>query len=363
MRIPIDTDSVMRTIQRHWEHQQQVVASSSARIATGSRLVGAVDDAAGVAIAERVRAQFEGLRQAARNTQEGVNFVQIAEGTLSQTTDLVQRMRVIAVQSANGTYTDDQRTLLQRAVVLTLDELDAMVRRSHANDINLVDGSRSSLRVQAGPAATDALELALGSNDSAALGLTELSVATQADSVSALDRLDEAIDVLNEHRAEMASARARMERMITSLGATEDATRATQARINDADLGAETVRMLRAQIASDAGAAMMVHGRQATQLVLNLLLPQEPSGSGAAAGAVGSSAGAPAGAGASTPKSGAVPTSPPGVVAPGGVAVEAPRPGGVPGVARSLEPIAVSAGGSGGTGGSASGTDTAGRWG
>lgn len=352
MRIPIDTDSALRTIQRHWEHQQQVVASSSARIATGSRLVGAVDDAAGVAIAERVRAQFEGLRQAARNTQEGVNFVQIAEGTLSQTTDLVQRMRVIALQSANGTYTDDQRTMLQRAVVLTLDELDAMVRRSHVNDINLLDGSRPSLRVQAGPTATDTLDLTLGSNDSAALGVGELSVATQADSVSALDRLDEAIDVLNEHRAEMASARARMERTITSLGASQDLARATHARINDTDLGAETVRMLRAQIASDSGAAMMVQVRQATQLVLNLLLPQESSRSGAAAEAVGSRAGA-TGAGASTPTSGAP------MPAPAPVAVETPGTGGVQGVAPSREPIAkpitvpiaVPAGGSGGTGG------------
>lgn len=278
MRIA-DSESFMRTIQRHCEQQQAIIASSTARIATGSRLVGAVDDAAGVAIAQRVRSQFESMRQASRNAQEGVNFVHVAQSTLTHSVDLVQRMRVMALQSANGTYSDDQRAYLQRSVVLTLDELDALARRVAAGDVNLLDGARGSLRVQAGPGAGDTIEVASRDADHEALGLGALSVATQTDAVSALDRLDEAITLLNEHRAEMAAARARMERMVDSLGAGEEVARASHARINDVDIAGETVRMLRAQIASDAGAAMMVQVRQATQLVLNLLLPQESSGS------------------------------------------------------------------------------------
>lgn len=277
MRIPVDTDYAMRTVQRHWEHQQQVIASSSARIATGSRLVGAVDDAAGVAIAERVRSQFEAMRQLSRNAQDGINFVQIAEGTLTGSTDLVQRMRVMALQSANGTYTDDQRSHLQRSVVLTLDELDALAHRSSANGVGLLDGSRSALSITTSPDGRGPLQVALPTADSDGIGLAGLSIATQEDATSALDVLDEALEVLYEHRAEMAAARSRMERMIDTLGAAQEQATASHARINDADLGQETVRMLRAQIASDAGAAMMVQVRQATQLVLNLLLPQAPS--------------------------------------------------------------------------------------
>lgn len=107
----------------------------------------------GVAIAQKVRAQFESMRQVARNAQEGVNSVRIAEVTLTQGTDLVQRMRVMALQSANGTFTDEQRGYLQRAVVLTLDELDALAHRSGSGDVNLLDGSRTMLRVHAGPGA------------------------------------------------------------------------------------------------------------------------------------------------------------------------------------------------------------------
>lgn len=208
MRIPNDTEALMRTVTRHWQQQQQIVASSSARIATGTRLVSAVDDAAGVAIAERVRSQFEALYQAGRNAQDGINFVEIAQSSLGQMTDLVQRMRVFALQSANGVYDDGQRGYLQRATVLTLDELDALSRRSHANGINMLDGSRSNLRIQNGANGGDGFDIALKTVDSDAIGLGDLSVATQEDAVSALDRLDEALEVLFEHRAELAAAQA-----------------------------------------------------------------------------------------------------------------------------------------------------------
>ena len=276
MRIPNDTEALMRTVTRHWQQQQQIVASSSARIATGTRLVSAVDDAAGVAIAERVRSQFESLYQAGRNAQNGINFVEIAQGSLSQMTDLVQRMRVFALQSANGAYDDGQRGFLQRATVLTLDELDALSRRSHANDVNMLDGSRSNLRIQNGANAGDGFDIALRAADSDSIGLGDLSVATQDDAVSALDRLDEALEVLFEHRAELAAAQNRMASAIKTLGVSAENTQATHARISDADIGHETVRMLRAEIASQAGAAMMVQVRQATETVMQLLLPEPP---------------------------------------------------------------------------------------
>lgn len=285
MRIPNDTEALMRTVTRHWQQQQQIVASSSARIATGTRLVSAVDDAAGVAITERVRSQFESLYQAGRNAQDGINFVEIAQGSLSQMTDLVQRMRVFALQSANGTYDDGQRGFLQRATVLALDELDAINRRAHANDIGMLDGSRSSLRIQTGAHGGDGLDIPLRAADSGAIGLTDLSVATQEDAVSALDRLDEALEVLFEHRAELAAAQNRMARTIETLGVSAENTQASHARISDADIGHEAVRMLRAQIASQAGAAMMVQVRQATETVMQLLLPEPPSSKASASSA------------------------------------------------------------------------------
>ncbi len=284
MRVPVDTDAMMRLVNRHWEQQQQIVASSSARIATGTRLVSAVDDVAGVAIAERVRSQFEALHQAGRNAQEGINFVEIAQGSLTQTTTLVQRLRVLALQSANGTFDDSQRGLLQRTVVLTLDELDALVRRSQANGIGLLDGSRPSLSVQTGTGAGDVFDVALRAADRDALGLGPLSVATQEDSVSALDRLDEAIEILNAHRAEMAAAQNRLAHMVRTLGASGEAAEAAHARISDADIGVETARLLRAQISSQAGAAMMVQVRQAMETVLHLLLPPAGAPDAAASG-------------------------------------------------------------------------------
>lgn len=330
MRIPVDTDILARTAARSWEASQASAATAARRLATGERVSSAIDDAAGLAIAERLRAQYEGLYQASRNAQEGVNFLQIAEGALSHTGDLLQRIRVLALQSANGTFEDRQRSLLQKVVDRTLDEIDAVAHGARYNGAALLDGSRTQWTLQVGADAGDTFTVRLDAATADALGLdgtmderavTEmrfaqaaldlgpLSIETREKAVTAIEILDRALAYVLAERAEHGASVNRLDFMIRTLGVTAENIDAAHSRIIDADIPAETARLLRSQIAGEASATMMAQAQRAQALVLELLRPlatpkTEPvrtvSAAMQEAGGSGRSSGAPAPATASS---------------------------------------------------------------
>lgn len=294
MRIPVDVDALARSAARAWETAASDATVATRRLATGTRVMSAVDDAAGLAIAERMRAQFEGLFQASRNAQEGVNFLAVAEGALSRTGDMLHRIRVLAVQSANGTYNDAQRAVLQGVVDRTLDEIDAVAHGTRYNGAALLDGTRTQWTLHVGADTGDTFTVTLGAATADALGLDgtlderaaaearfaraaldlgPLSIATQHQAVNALDIVDRALAYLLTERAEHGASLERLEAMIDSLGASAQAVDGARARITDADVPAETARLLRARIAGESSAAVMAQAQRAQALVLELLRP------------------------------------------------------------------------------------------
>lgn len=318
MRVPVDTDALMHSIQRHWSAQQQVAQSSRARLASGTRIVSAADDAAGLAIAERMRSVASGRYQASRNAQEGVNLVQIADGAMSQMSELLQRMRVFAVQSANGTYSGPQRSALQKALEHSLAAFDTVVANTTYNGKSVLDGSRASVSVQVGPDGGQSLQIDLAHADRAGIGLSgSLSIAEQPDAESALDLLDDAIDELMAQRAQMAAAQQRLEGMVRTLGASADLTQESAARVSDADIGAESARMLRAQLYADVGVALISQVQQVQLSVLDLLAPLDQGTAHDAASGAASENAAPTG-----PFAGSVAASP-GLAAPNSAPVHA----------------------------------------
>lgn len=327
MRIAIGSDVLMQTAARHSTQAHERIAVSVRHVASGKRVASAIDDAAGLAVAQRLRAQYESLFQASRNAQEGLNFLDIADGALTRTTDVLQRLRIIALQSATDTYTDTQRLHLQRAVDLSLDEIDAVAARTTYGGHTLLDGSRTAWHLQVGADAGQTLTIEVRAADRVALGLAPardaadaetpadgadgadgvdadsarapttpalptdtavapaqaafaaaagggpLSVRTRDAAVTALDLLDKALAYVLVERAEFGAASNRLEFMIRTLGVSADAARAAEARITDADLPAEVATMVRAQIAAEVTAHMMARAQHAQALVLELLRP------------------------------------------------------------------------------------------
>lgn len=274
MRVPIDIDALQRVVQRNWAHQVQQISTSSARLATGSRIVSAVDDASGLAISQRDRSVSEGAHQAHRNIQDGIALTRIGDGALSEMTAMLQRLRVLSLQSANGTFGDAQRAGMQSAVVMTLDEMDAIVSRTEANRVRVLGGDRFS--VQVGPQAGHTLSFALPDASTARLGLTGdagIDISTQEGAKSALQMLDEALEALFEERAEIAAAENRMAAAARALAVQEANMRAAASRREDVDVAQEAGALAKATMLAEVGTMMMAQVQQVQRSVLELLRP------------------------------------------------------------------------------------------
>ncbi len=274
MRVPIDIDALQRVVQRNWTHQVKQISSSSTKLATGLRIASAVDDASGLAISQRDRSVSEGAHQAHRNIQDGIALTRIGEGALSEMTAMVQRMRVLSLQSANGTFSDAQRAGMQAAVLITLDEMDSIVSRTEANRLRVFGGDPLSMQVGAQNGQT--VSVPRPDTGATALGLTGetgIDIGTQEGAKSALQMLDEALEALFEHRAEVAAAENRMAAAARALAVQEANSRAAAARREEVDVAEEAGALAKATMLAEVGSAMMAQVQQVQRSVMELLRP------------------------------------------------------------------------------------------
>lgn len=274
MRVPIDVDALQRVVQRNWTHQVQQISTSSAKLSTGLRIASAVDDASGLALSQRDRSVSEGAHQAHRNIQDGIALTRIGDGALSEMTAMLQRMRVLSLQSANGTFGDTQRAGMQAAVLMTLDEMDAIVQRTEANRVRVFGGDPLSFQV--GSQAGHTLEMKRPDVGTSALGLTGeagIDISTQEGAKSALQMLDEALEQLFAERAEIAAAENRMAAAARALAVQEANSRAAASRREDVDVAQEASTLAQATMLAQVGSAMMAQVQQVQRSVLELLRP------------------------------------------------------------------------------------------
>lgn len=249
------------------------------KLSSGYRINRAGDDAAGLAISEKMRAQIKGLEQAQQNANDGISLIQTAEGGLNETHAILQRMRELAVQSANGTYQDSvDRENLQKEVTALTSEIDRISKATNFNKINLLDGSMGSgseLTFQIGANGTGDQTVTLAVEDMSASGLTvsasDISVANQVSANAAIDIIDSAINTVSGTRADLGALQNRLEHTVNNLGVTSENLTAAESRIRDVDMAKEMMEYTKNNILSQAAQAMLAQANQQPQGVLQLL--------------------------------------------------------------------------------------------
>lgn len=244
------------------------------KLSSGLRINRAGDDAAGLAISEKLRAQVRGLNQAVRNAQDGISLIQTAEGALTETHSILQRMRELAVQAANDTLTTEDRNAIQTEVDKLLEEIDRIAKTTQFNAQFLLDGgtlAATGLNLQIGANAGQNINVKISAADTVAMTINGISVADAAAASAAIASLDSAINYVSIQRANLGAVQNRLEHTIANLSVASENLTASESRIRDADMAQEMMNFTKTQILQQAGVAMLAQANMAPQAVLQLL--------------------------------------------------------------------------------------------
>jgi len=249
------------------------LSKSMEKLSSGLRINRAADDAAGLAISEKMRGQVRGLAQAIRNAQDGISLIQTAEGALNETHAILQRMRELAVQAANDTYDDDDRLQIQAEVDQLIDELDRIAQTTQFNTKVLLKGdfATTALTFHIGANIDQGVALTIADMQSSALTVDGISVTTQALANSAISSIDAAIETVSTERAKLGAMQNRLEHTINNLSVAKENLTAAESRIRDVDMAEEMMAFTRNQILMQAGTAMLAQANQVPAVVLQLL--------------------------------------------------------------------------------------------
>ena len=257
------------------------------KLSSGMRINRAGDDASGLAVSEKMRAQIRGLNQASTNAENGISFIQTTEGYLQETSDIVQRIRELAVQSSNGIYSDEDRMQIQVEVSSLIDEVDRIASAAQFNGMNMLTGRfarptgenavTGSMWFHIGANMDQRTQVYIGTMSATALGLknlgdeTKLSLAAPDDANRAIGTLDEALKKINKQRADLGAYQNRLEKTVVGLDIGAENLQASESRIRDTDMASEMVDFTKNQVLSQAGTAMLAQANQSSQNVLSLL--------------------------------------------------------------------------------------------
>jgi flagellin len=257
------------------------------KLSSGQRINRAGDDASGLAVSEKMRSQIRGLTQASANASNGISFIQTTEGYLQETQDILQRIRELAVQSANGIYTEEDRMQIQVEVSQLVDEVDRIASHAQFNGMNMLTGRfaraggenivTASMWFHIGANMDQREQVFVGTMTAAGLGIRELgdnaiiTLETMDDANRAISTLDSAIKLINKQRADLGAYQNRLEHAIVGLDIGAENLQASESRIRDTDMANEMVDYTRDQILSQSGIAMLAQANQRTTSVLQLL--------------------------------------------------------------------------------------------
>ena len=260
---------------------------SMEKLSSGMRINRAGDDASGLAVSEKMRAQIRGLNQASTNAQNGISFIQTTEGYLQETEDIVQRIRELAVQSSNGIYTEEDRMQIQVEVSSLIAEVDRIASAAQFNGMNMLTGRfarptgentvTASMWFHIGANMDQRTQVYIGTMSSMALGLRNvgdesiMTLASPDEANRAIGTLDEALKKINKQRADLGAYQNRLEMTVKGLDIGAENLQASESRIRDTDMASEMVEFTKDQVLSQAGTAMLAQANQSSQNVLSLL--------------------------------------------------------------------------------------------
>ena len=294
MSIVVNTNIGSLNAQRSLAESGRELATAMERLSSGKKINSAADDAAGFAIAERMTAQVRGLNMATKNANDGLAMLSTIENATNDVTDMLQRVRELAVQAANDTNSVTDRTYLQKEVNSLLDEINRVSSQTVYNNQEVLDGSQAGT-LQVGTDAGQTISFTIDSIDTDTLGLTSgaftaatasaaatvgaasasgsntISVLTASGAAAALTKISTAIEQVADDRAGYGALANRLEYTVSNLMNVAEFTTAARSRIEDADFAAESARLAKAQVLQQTGTAMLAQANASSQLAIQLI--------------------------------------------------------------------------------------------
>ncbi len=274
LRIGTNTQSI--AAQRHLGITNKGVQRSQEKLASGARITRAADDAAGLAIAEGMRAQIRSVRQDVRNAQDGVSMVQVAEGGMNEVSNILIRFRELSIQAASDTISNRERSFIEKEVVQLKDEVARISATTEFNGRELLSGDGGIVEVQVGTG-NDPLEDRFIYNTEEtmttldSLGLSGVSVETKEQAQTNLDIVDEAISNLSKNRADLGALQNRLESTISNLNIYDENLAAARSRIYDVDIASEVSELTKKNILAQVGTTVLGQANSNSQLALQLI--------------------------------------------------------------------------------------------
>ncbi len=253
---------------------QSTLSKSTEKLSSGYKINRAADNAAGLAISEKMRRQVRGLTQASTNAQDGVSAVQTAEGALNEVHDMLQRMNELAVQAANDTNMTKDREYIQAEVDQLATEINRVANTTTFNEQNLLDGTFKSKLLQVGAEKGDnkqTISVSIGTMNAGKLGVSGLKVTNHTDATNAISSIKDALNSVSKQRSDLGAIQNRLEHTIANLDNVVENTTAAESRIRDTDMATEMVKFSNQNILQQAGQAMLAQANQSNQGVLSLL--------------------------------------------------------------------------------------------
>jgi flagellin len=272
MAISVGTNVQSLNAQRALGATQNRLSGNLGRLSTGMRINSSADDAAGLAISERFKAQIRSLGQAERNANDGISLTQTAEGAMNEISGALTRMRELAVQASNGTLGTADRGFIDDEAQSLSDEIDRISNVTQFNGTNLLDGTfNADLQVGANDSANDRINVTIAASDFATLAGAAIDLSTATGAQAALTTLDTAIEAVSTNRAALGTTQNRLQVSISNLGSARENMASANSRIRDVDVASETAEMTRNNILMQAGVSVLAQANQAPSVALSLL--------------------------------------------------------------------------------------------
>ena len=269
MSLVVNTNVASLNAQRSLSSSGAELKTAMERLSSGKKINSAADDAAGFAIAERMTAQIRGLNMATKNANDGLSMLAVIENATNDVTDMLQRMRELAIQAANDTNGSADRGFLQSEVSQLVQEIDRVATQTQYNGETILNGSFTDKKIQVGTEAGQTVGFSVSSITSNSLGVSSLDVSS--DPTNALASITNAIESVAGDRASYGALQNRLEYTVSNLMNVAEFTTSARSRIEDADFAAESARLAKAQVLQQTGTAMLAQANASGEVFLRLI--------------------------------------------------------------------------------------------
>ncbi|MBK8101592.1 MAG: flagellin FliC [Planctomycetes bacterium] len=270
----VNTNIASINAQRNTSLVTSRLARNFQKLSTGLRIASAADDAAGLAISERLRSQVRSLGQASRNANDGISLVQVGEGALNEVSNILVRLRELAIQAANGSSSSADKNTIKEEFDSLVNEINRIAQSTEFNGVRLLDGSASTVNFQVGintTANVDVLNVTLTPALSTTLGLQSVDVGSGGNTSFAIQQIDSAVNQVSQLRGKFGSLQNRLQSTIANLGVAQESLSAAESRIRDVDVAFETAELTRNNILQQASISILAQANAQPQAALSLL--------------------------------------------------------------------------------------------